>query len=155
MSQAKVFHVENRLAKVARQPGGKSIGEALKAAEQRVEALRERCEASLIDKAEALLITARGDRGDGAILTLDAVYDQANAIYGVAGTYGYAALADAACSLCDVVHGFRGGEAVNWSAVDVHVDGIRLLATGRSAGAESVLEGLKRVRARFAPTGED
>jgi hypothetical protein len=152
MSQAKVFQVENRLAKLARQPGGKSIAEALRAAEVRIEAMRERCEASLLVKAEALQEIARGDRAAGATITLDALYELSNAIFGIAGTYGYTALADAACSLCDLVYGFRGGEAINWGAVDVHVDGIRLLATGKAAGSESVLAGLKKVRARFVPT---
>ena len=152
MSQAKVFQVENRLAKLARQPGGKTITEALRGAEVRIEALRERCEASLLEKAEALHVIARGDRAAGATITLDALYELSNAIFGVAGTYGYTALADAACSLCDLVYGFRSGDAVNWGAVDVHVDGIRLLATGKSAGAESVLAGLRQVRARFVPS---
>jgi len=151
-SPTRVFHVENRLAKAARQPGGKSISEALKAAEQKIESVRGRCEASLLTKADALQAAAAGDRDAGAGATLDALYDISNAIFGVAGTFGYDALAEAACSLCDLVHGFRTGEAVNWSAVDVHVDGIRLLATGQKAGAESVLEGLQRVRARFVST---
>lgn len=152
MTQPRVFQVENRLAKLARQPGGKTIAEALKAAEVRIESLRERCEASLLEKAEALHKAAQGDRVGAATETLDALYDLSNAIFGIAGTYGYTALADAACSLCDLVYGFRGGDAINWGAVDVHVDGIRLLATGQNAGSESVLEGLKKVRARFVPT---
>ena len=94
---------------------------------------------------------AAGDRAKGATETLDRLYDIANAIFGVAGAYGFEALAEAACSLCDLVYRFRGGEAVNWAAVDVHVDGIRLLAAGPSAGAETVLEGLRKVRARFVP----
>lgn len=149
MSPPKVFTVENRLAKVARQPGGKSIAEALKAAEQRIESVRGRCEASLAVKAEHLAAIAAGDRQAGANATLDGLYDIANAMFGVAGAYGLEALAEAACSLCDLVHRFRSGEAVNWGAVDVHVDGIRLLAGGRTEGAESVLAGLRKVRARF------
>jgi hypothetical protein len=150
---SKVFNVENRLAKIARQPGGKSIAEALKAADVRIESLRERCENALLVKADQLSSVAAGDRDAGAKQTLDRLYDIANAMFGVAGAYGYEALAEAACSLCDLVYRFRSGEAVSWGAVDVHVDGIRLLATGRSgeAAAESVLAGLRKVRARFVP----
>jgi hypothetical protein len=151
MSSTRVFKVENRLAKLARLPGGKSIDEALRAAEQKIESVRIRCERSLLHKADALQTAAQGDRDEGAVATLDDIYDLSNAIFGVAGTFGYDALAEAACSLCDLVHGFRSGDAVNWSAVDVHVDGIRLLATGQTVGAESVLAGLQRVRARFVP----
>jgi hypothetical protein len=148
---SKVFNIENRLAKLARQPGGKSIAEALKAAETRIESVRDRCESSLMVKADQLVAVAAGDRDAGAIPTLDRLYEISNAIFGVAGAYGFDALAEAACSLCDLVYRFRGGEAVNWAAVDVHVDGIRLLATGRNVGADTVLEGLRKVRARFVP----
>lgn len=155
MTSAKIFKVENRLAKLARSPGGKSLDEAVTSAEQRIESVRDRCVAALALKAEQLAAMAAGDRGEGAAETLDGLYNLSNAIFGVAGVYELDALAEAACSLCDLLHGFRGGEPVNWSAVDVHVDGIRLLATGRvaaaSAGAASVLEGLRRVRARFVP----
>ena len=150
---AKVFSVENRLARIARQPGGKSVAEALKAAEQRIESVRERCEGALSVKAEQMVAVAAGDRASDGAATLDRLYDIANAIFGVAGAFGLDALAEAACSLCDLVYRFRGGEAVNWAAVDVHVDGIRLLATGKSgdAAAETVLAGLRQVRARFVP----
>jgi len=155
MTSAKVFKVENRLAKLARSPGGKTVEEAVTSAEQRIESVRDRCVAALALKAEQLATLAAGERGEGAAETLDGLYNLSNAIFGVAGVYELDALAEAACSLCDLLHGFRGGEPVNWSAVDVHVDGIRLLATGRvaaaSAGAASVLEGLRRVRARFVP----
>jgi len=149
MSSSKIFKVENRLAKIARQPGGKSIAEALKAAETRIESVRERCEGALMVKADQMVAVAAGDRGADAKQTLDRLYDIANAMFGVAGAFGFDALAEAACSLCDLVHRFRSGEAVNWGAVDVHVDGIRLLANGHTAGAESILAGLRQVRARF------
>jgi len=149
MSLPRIFKTENKLARIARQPGGKTIDEALQAAEQRIESVRDRCLASLIEKSEQLSAIAAGDRAAGAAATLDGLYDVSNAIFGVAGAFGLDALAEAACSLCDLVHKFRCGEAVNWSAVDVHVDGIRLLSGGRTQGAETVLEGLRQVRARF------
>ena len=155
MTLARIFKVENRLAKLARAPGGKTVEEAVTSAEQRIESARDRCIAALALKAEQLATLAAGDRGEAASETLDGLYNLSNAIFGVAGVYELDALAEAACSLCDLLHGFRNGEAVNWSAVDVHVDGIRLLATGRvqgsSEGAASVLAGLRRVRARFVP----
>jgi hypothetical protein len=152
-ADAKVFNVENRLARLARQPGGKSIAEALKAAEGRIESVRERCESALLVKAEQMVAVATGDRAADGPEMLDRLYDIANAIFGVAGAFGFDALAEASCSLCDLVYRFRDGEAVNWAAVDVHVDGIRLLATGRSGevAAETVLAGLRKVRARFVP----
>jgi hypothetical protein len=154
MSLARIFNVENRLAKIARSPGGKSIDEAVRGAEERIEAVRDKCVAALSTKADLLSALSAGDRGAGAAETMEGLYNVSNAIFGVACVYDLEALAEAACSLCDLLHGFRNGEPVNWSAVDVHVDGIRLLATGRSEGAASVLAGLRQVRARFVPADQ-
>ena len=148
---ARIFKVENRLAKIARQPGGKSIDEHVRSAELRIESVRDKCVAALAGKADRLAVIAAGDRREGASEILDGLYNTANAIFGVACVYELDALSEAACSLCDLVHRFRSGEAVNWQAIDVHVDGIRLLASGFTEGAESVLAGLRRVRARFVP----
>jgi hypothetical protein len=153
MNLARIFKVENRLAKIARQPGGKSIEEAVRSAELRIESVRDKCVAALAVKAERLAAIAAGDRAAGAEATLEGLYNTANAILGVACVYDLDALSEAACSLCDLVHGFRGGEAVNWQAIDVHVDGIRLLASGYSEGAASILAGLRRVKARFVSIG--
>ncbi|HZZ33730.1 MAG TPA: hypothetical protein VFE10_17240 [Phenylobacterium sp.] len=152
MTDARVFKVENKLAKIARLPGGKNINEAVYSAEKRIESVRDQCVAALAAKADQLTEASAGDRGDGAQATLERLYNISNAIFGVAGVYDLNALAEASCSLCDLLHGFRNGDTVNWSAVDVHVDGIRLLATGWTDGAESVLAGLRKVRARFVST---
>ncbi|THD61025.1 hypothetical protein [Phenylobacterium sp.] len=149
MTLARVFSVENKLARIAREPGGKTVEEAVKGAEQRIESVRERCVAALPLKAEQLSALAGGDRGAPDIL--EGLYNLGNAIFGVAGVYDLDALAEAACSLCDLLQGFRDGEPVNWSAVEVHVDGIRLLAGGRTEGATVILDGLRKVRARFTP----
>ena len=156
MSAARIFKIDNKLAKIARQPGGKTLDEAVRTAEMRVESVRDRCVASLALKAEQLAKVAAGDRVAAPQEILDGLYKISNAIFGVAGVYGLDALAESACSLCDLLYRFSSGEdanwqAVNWEAVDVHVDGIRLLAAGYTDGAASILAGLKRVRARFVP----
>jgi hypothetical protein len=153
MSAARIFKVENRLAKIARQTGGKTIDEHVRSAELRIEAVREKCVAALAHKAERLAKIAAGDRGERAAATLNGLYNTSNAIFGVACVYELDALSEAACSLCDLVHGFRSGEPVNWQAIDVHVDGIRLLAVGYTEGAASILAGLRRVKARFVSVG--
>ena len=151
MSTARVFRIENRLAKIARGQGGKTVEEAVRSAETRVASVRDRCIAALAGKAEQLAVHAQSARGRTSGTSVDGLYDVSNAIFGVAGVYGLDALAEAACSLCDLVDRCRSGEDINWSAIDVHVDGIRLLATGETAGSESIMAGLRRVRARFAP----
>jgi len=155
MSRARIFAVENHLAKIAREPGGRTIENALKAAETRVEAARETSVAALAEKAEQLARHAAAGRRGEDPHAFARIYDISNAIYGLAAAFGLKGLAEAAFSLCDLADSYRGGEAANWPAVDVHVDGIRLLAVmgekAGAAGAESILEGLRRVRARVLP----
>ena len=155
MSRARIFAVENSLAKVVSMPGGKTADQHVKAAEVRIEGVRGVSLASLVEKANAVAnLAASGRKGD-ATAALNGIYDLSNAIFGIAGSFGLKPLAEAAFSLCDVADGFRGGEAANWAAIDVHVDGIRLLAAlgdkAEAAGAESILDGLRRVRARVLP----
>jgi hypothetical protein len=157
MKSARTFAVDNELARLARTPGGRTVKEAVKAAELRVEAQRDVTIASLAGKAEQMIaIAAAGKRGEDAAC-FDGIYDLSNAIYGLASSFGLKALAEAAFSLCDLADGFRSGEAVNWPAIDVHVDGVRLLAAlgpgAGEAGAESILDGLRRVRQRVLPSG--
>lgn len=154
---ARIFAVENQLAKVVRAPGGKTADQHVKAAEIRVESVRGVSLASLVEKAEQMAAIAAAGRSGADANAFHGIYALSNAIYGIAGQFGLKALAEAAFSLCDLADGFRSGEAANWPAIDVHVDGIRLLATlgdkAGAAGAESILDGLRRVRARVLPTG--
>ena len=152
MSKAQIFPVENRLAKLATLPGGRTFDEAVRAADRRVESVRERCLASLTEKASALTMAAHVARASDPPV-FDDLYRVSNAIYGIAGTFDCKGLAEAASSLCDLLQGFLDGEPTNWPAIDVHVDGIRLLTQKGEAVAEPILAGLRRVRARFVPQG--
>lgn len=156
-SSARIFAVENQLAKVVKTPGGKTAAEHVKAAEVRVEKVRDVSLASLKEKAEGIAAFASAGRKADAADALNGIYDLSNAIYGIAGSFGLKALAEACFSLCDVADSFRSGAPVNWPAIDVHVDGIRLLAMlgdkAEAAGAETILDGLRRVRARVLPAG--
>lgn len=155
MSQPRIFAVENQLAKVVKTQGGKTVAEHVKAAEVRIEGVRDVTLASLVGKAEAMAALAAAGRKASDPKAFDGIYDLSNAIFGLAGSFGLKALAEAAFSLCDLADSFRSGDPANWPAIDVHVDGIRLLATlgdkAGAAGAESILDGLRRVRARVLP----
>jgi len=153
---AKIFAVDNSLAKVADQPGGRRVADAVKAAEERVEAVREASVSGLSAKADQLIALVAEARKAPGPATFGAIYDLSNAIYGVASTFDLKALSQAAFSLCDLTDSFRSGETVSWPALDVHVDGIRLLTTlGERAGAagDEVLKGLRQVRERVLGTG--
>jgi hypothetical protein len=149
VTKARLIKIENRLAKVVGQPGGKTVADAVRSAEARVESLRESNLAVLDVKVADLVRLATGPRREATAEALDDVYDLANQVFGLAATYGLAARAEAAYSLCDLVDGFRGGGAVNWAAIDVHIDGLRLLGGVQAEGAEVILAGLRRVRARL------
>ena len=157
MSKARIFAVENQLAKVVDKPGGRTVAEHVKAAEVRIESVRDVTLASLVGKADALAALAAAGSKASDVKALDGIYDISNAIFGLAGSFGLKALAEASFSLCDLADNFRSGDPANWPAIDVHVDGIRLLATlgdkAGAAGADSILEGLRRVRARVLPAG--
>jgi hypothetical protein len=152
---ARIFKVENQLAKVVKTQGGKTVDEHVKAAEVRIEGVRDVTLAALIEKADAMAaIAAAGKKGTDP-KAFDSIYDISNAIFGLAGAFGLKALAEAAFSLCDLADNFRGGDEPSWPAIDVHVDGIRLLASlgdkAGAAGADAILDGLRRVRARVLP----
>lgn len=156
MSDVRIFAVQNKLAEVVRTPGGQLVSDAVKTAEARVEAQRPVTLASLVEKAELLAAVAAEGRGSSDPAVFGRIYDIANAMFGLAGAFGLTPLAQASLSLCDLSDGFRCGDAPSWPAIDVHVDGIRLLATlgekAGAAGAESILDGLRRVRARVLPS---
>lgn len=150
----RIFAVENKLGQIAREPGGRRPEDAVKAAEGRIESVRGASTAVLAEKAEQLtVLAAQGRAGDAS--ALDPIYDVSNAAFGIASAFGLNALAEAAFSLCDLADCFRSGEPTNWPAIDVHVDGIRLLVGlgGKSgdAAADTILDGLRRVRARVLP----
>lgn len=155
-SNARVFAVHNKLAEIASQPGGRRPEDAIRAANAKIEGVRDASIASLLEKADHMVALAAQGRAEGDASVMSGIYDTSNATYGLAGSFGLTALAEACFSLCDLADCFRGGEPVNWPAIDVHVDGIRLLAglgdKAGAAGPESILEGLRRVRARVLPS---
>ena len=153
MSQVRVFSIKNRLAELARRPGGLTVDEAVRAAETRLDSIRDQCVASLAGRAADLSAEAARLRGAGEDADFEALYRMSNAIYGVAAPFELRGLAEVASGLCDLIDGFRRGEPVSWEAVEVHVDGVRLLVVGGEQHAEPIFEGLRRVRSRLAGQG--
>ena len=88
MSNARIFAVENQLAKVVKRPGGKTVEEHVKAAEVRVEAVRDVTLASLVEKADAMAAAAVAGKNGSDPKAFDKIYDISNAIFGLAGTFG-------------------------------------------------------------------
>jgi hypothetical protein len=148
MTTARVFKVENRLAKLVGEPGGRTLIEALRSAEARVETVRERCLDSLGPKIERLQALARSGR-EGRETDAAGVDTIANEIFALAGLFGQTMLAQAALSLCELLANGPDEGPFNWPAVDVHVDAIRLLrAAGDDLSLAGVVDELRKLSAR-------
>lgn len=154
MSDVKVFKVENRLAKVIRLPGGRTVADALRGADTRVASIRDRCLISLAAKGLQLQRLSEQAKADQDANSLAALYATANDIYSIAGAFGMKEAAEAAYSLCDLLDNSPEREAINWPAVDVHVDGVRFLCSEAGAADTpmrgAIITGLREVAARFS-----
>ena len=153
MSSARLFKVENRLSKVMGQPGGRSLMEALRSAQARVEAVRERSIARIAIITGQLRDSAVQGRLGDRNATRE-LYRAANDIFALAGFFEMNALSEAAFSLCDLMIATEVGSALNWAAVDLHVDAIAVLQTLKpEADAAKLLAGLRALCALYAPRG--
>ncbi|MET0293465.1 MAG: hypothetical protein ABW042_00490 [Phenylobacterium sp.] len=154
MSDVRYHTPENRLGKLLRMPGGVSVADAIEQAHAGVATLEE----PALDQLMQVLAAA-----EAAVERLPPAFDGAviAELYGVAqGAVGLASLAarpsaDAALrSLCELLDHLTVGQTWDPEAVLVHVRAFRLLigAEGmrEGAGADAVLEGLKRVTERYA-----
>jgi hypothetical protein len=151
MAQARLFQVENRLAIAMRRPGGKSFADLLHNAERRVSALRETCVISLGRQVERMSGLAAAAREVQEPRALDDLYAAANGVFAIAAAFELRHVAEAAYELCDLAEHFRETGDVVWPAIDVYVDGLRLLLaepTDADAGV-AIRAGLRRVRSRF------
>jgi len=154
MSDVRVFKVENRLAKVIRLPGGKTVAEAVRGADARVASIRDRCLTSLAAKGVQLQQLAEQAKIDSGAASLAELYATANEMFSIAGAFGMTEAAEAAYRLCDLVDDSPERETINWPAIAVHVDGVRFLCS--EAGAQdtptraAIVEGLRAVAAHCA-----
>jgi hypothetical protein len=154
MSEARVFKIENRLAKVISLPGGKTASDALRGADMRIASVRDDCLASMGAKAAKLQHLADQARRQTDEAAVAGIYATANEVFSIASAFDMTELAEAAYGLCDLVDDSRARTALNWPAIGVHIDGIRFLSA--QAGAEdsparrAIVAGLREVAARFA-----
>ena len=154
MTDARVFKIENRLAKVVSLPGGKTVAEALRGADARIESVRDDCLASLADKGARLQRLAELAKAGSPEEAIAGIYSVANDVFSIAGAFQMTELAEAAYGLCDLADDSRPAETINWPAIGVHIDGVRLLATVDGSQdpttRAAIADGLRAVAARFA-----
>lgn len=135
---------QSKLSKLIRSAGGKSVSEAVKAADANVMTVAAAGLAVLDRKTEEIRVLVAGSR-DAA--TLAELYKAADEIGGLAGQFGLPDLTGAAYSLCELIDQ-ADGTWPSLKSVQVHVDALRLLRLGEAAPAaerERVLGGLRDV----------
>lgn len=139
-------HPGERLAALVQQPGGLSREEAAGAVALRLSAVR----GSMLVQIDATVaaMAALGLRLRHGLdrAALDELYAQSNALFGVAGLFGLAALGQVAYSLCELIEHLRASGAWHPAAVQVHLDSLTLARNAGSAeAAEAITGGLRRV----------
>ncbi len=150
MKPGNVFKYENRLAKSVVSKGGMSASEALSAAQQAVEQVREPTLAEIdANLAEICALGERLKAASGADEeALQSMYVCANRVVAMGGVFGLGELGQAAYSLCELVSRFQTLDRYQGSMVQVHLDGLRLLRSPDDHSAEirqQVLAGLRQV----------
>ncbi len=143
----RVFKAENTLAKVIQLPGGRTVAEALRSADERIGRLEPGCRLALRAKIVALSELSAGQD----VRDLDEIYGLADEIISLSGPAAMAELSKAAYSLCDLTDRFRTTGEPNWPAVTVHIGALFLLSSdGCDAGEQKrILDGLGQVSSRF------
>jgi hypothetical protein len=149
---ANTFKYENRLAKSVVTRGGMSAAEALSAAQQAVNEVREPTIAEIDANLRAIYALAEGMKATNAFdeEALQKMYICANRVIAMGGVFGLGELGQAAYSLCELVSRFQTLERFQLSMIQVHVDGLRLLRNPGDHPAAiraEVLNGLRQVAA--------
>lgn len=150
------FKPDDRLAKLMAQPGGRSVADAVRAAEKRIHNLRgynlAALQPRLLRLTELAALGLNGDGQDG----LNEVYGLADEIATLASLAGLEQMYEAAYRLCDLAEAFRTKGRTSWAAVEVYADSLRLLSVEPMDEAEArrILEALQRVSALFVSVSE-
>lgn len=134
MTVVRKFKIPNRLRAALFNGGGKRIDEAVADADAGLATLVEACLAAVAD------CIARIGGGYGSQVAgrethdMGELYRLSAAIIDACAPIEPKALADAARSLCDVLDYAMEAGRWDWPAVDIHIDALRLLASGVDLG---------------------
>jgi len=156
MSSVRFVFPKPRLAQLLRMPGGLPVAEALEQAEQNLEGIRPTCVAelqALLELADARFLGLAADADDAGVADLYAI-----AVRGIGGgqVCGLPGVDEALTSFCDLLDHLRSNGRYDRAAIGVHVSSWRLLMSADlpPEGSAAILDGLRRVSARYAPPTE-
>ena len=148
MSSAKFVFPKLSIEKLIREPGGLAIADALAQANANLETIKPQCREELL----ALLGEAEAayEAGGGGVLA--ELYSIAVRGIGAGTVCGAPDVDGALSSLCDLIDHLQVADTMDREAVGVHVRSWRLLMDPQlpRPGATVILDGLRKVSARFA-----
>ena len=155
MSAATFIPWENRMAKMVREPGGVRLSDALEQAGKNLDSIQMECLAVMDGQIQEMerLCAEGGRQPDDEIK--HQIYDLANDVLAVAGSFRLTELGQAAFCLCELVDRLRTSGKWNQAAVEVHLSAFRLLRfPDPGADRSSVVLGLKGLTERVASFAE-
>jgi hypothetical protein len=134
-------------------PGGKAITQALEDAQSNLEEGRAESLDVLRAKLEEIQTLGRRAEEQPKLALVQSLYDLSSEVLDLAGVYGMEELGQAAFSLCELLDNLAARKMWNWPAVQVHLNGLLLLADPANAPPEArshVVEGLRQVCKRVS-----
>ncbi|GAA0530559.1 hypothetical protein FHS83_002568 [Rhizomicrobium palustre] len=150
----KSYRVPNRLGKLLQTPGGISREQAVQAAGERVESLREKFLAAIPNEIGALEeILARGGGKTISEADLQEMLTLADQVLTLSGTYGLTRLDTVVKRFCDLAMGMIDKKLDPAAPVAVHLRAMRLVSPGAAelsdAEAAHVLDGLVSIHIHY------
>ncbi|MGH7028167.1 chemotaxis protein CheE [Brevundimonas sp.] len=146
MTEARTLKVKTTLARQMAQPGGRTVAEVERRANERLERHRDDVMTTVAGTVTELelvcMAAAPGSEPD--------VYRLASSLLDTAGFFDTGPLYDAGYSLCEIADRMQASGAWSWPSVQVHVRAMRLILTGgckADAATEALLTGLRSVAA--------
>ncbi|MDD3837222.1 MAG: hypothetical protein WCY15_14265 [Phenylobacterium sp.] len=153
MSDPNLFKVTSRLSEQVDRPGGMTAQIAMQRVNHEMSAEEHRSREAVGESLTLLETLCREQTGG-----MDAVYDAATAVIDVAGLFDERVLCDAAYSLCELTDRLRTQDKVDWSAVAVHVEALRLIYSvdpRNAAQFRPVVDGLWKVTDKYKEPSEE
>ena len=125
MGSVRYIAYENKLAKLIRAPGGKTMEAAIEDAEIGLEAIADACLVD-IDRLIAILIERAADLAK-TVAKQDPLYTSAREIAGLAAICKRPRLGEAAHSLCVLIDNSEAAGQLHREAIAVHISTVQLL----------------------------
>ena len=147
MTEARTLKIKTTLARQMAQPGGRTIADVERRANERLERHRDDVMTTIAGTITELELVVAAAAPDSE----PQVYRLASSLLDTAGFFDTGPLYDAGYSLCDVADRMQASGAWNWPTVAVHVQAMRLILTGgckADATTEALLLGLRSVAAK-------